>query len=462
PASLSESLKIGSLDEGFQPSPQTLSHPALAKIADPAKSDFATTTFTNYRPQEIPDSLANETSVGARLNNGDILLSSREVGKGQVILLSTPLDLSSGNLVTRQSFLPLLHELVYHLADPAAYELNLEPGWEVSIGLTGNRGRAIGEGLVGNYFKNHSDSEPAFTRTDDAIDFLWLGGSPAPGIPSDRFKVEWTGSLQAPFSGQYKFFAEVDDQFEFWLDGKRIGSFEHGGRNRQVNAKLEAGRWYDFWAVFREDSGEAKAALFWETKGLPRTVIGPEHFRSFSAKTNPALSGDELTTYEVDGPGGRARTASLSSQGGTSLLKLRGEISSGLYRLKVPENQRPFFSAFLRPDQNELPFTVKRNSEESYLTRLTESDYTFLANFVTLSQPQTLDELIGFLNGNQFGEELWKYLAVGALLFLLIEVALSRWIAHSRRLGEEITIQFESRDAPSTAFHEQLAKMGKA
>ncbi|MEM6279309.1 MAG: hypothetical protein AAF733_07530, partial [Verrucomicrobiota bacterium] len=66
------------------------------------------------------------------------------------------------------------------------------------------------------------------------------------------------------------------------------------------------------------------------------------------------------------------------------------------------------------------------------------------------------------LNGNQFGEELWKYLVVGALLFLLIEVALSRWIAHSRRLGEEITIQFESRESPSDAFHEQLAKMGKA
>ncbi|MEM7600947.1 MAG: hypothetical protein AAF357_05980, partial [Verrucomicrobiota bacterium] len=85
----------------------------------------------------------------------------------------------------------------------------------------------------------------------------------------------------------------------------------------------------------------------------------------------------------------------------------------------------------------------------------------FLSNFITLSQPHSLEELIGFLSGNQFGEELWKYLAVGALLFLLIEVGLSRWIAHSRRLGEEITIQFESKDAPTTAFHEQLAKMGK-
>lgn len=461
PATLSETPEIAPSDAGFSPSSQTLTHPALAKIADPAKSDFATTVFSNYRKQTVPDELARETSVGARLNNGDIFLSSRQIGKGQAVLLSAPLDLSSGNLVTRQSFLPFIHELVYHLADPAAYELNLEPGWEVNLSLSGKRGRAIGEGLVGRYYKSHNDTEPAFTRTDKSIDFNWLGGNPAPGIPSDRFKVEWSGSLQVPVSGQYKFSMDVDDSFEFSLNGNRVGHFKQPGGRRNVSAKLDAGRWYDFKATFREESGEAKAVLFWETNELPREVIGAEHFRSFSTKEKSAGTSTELTTYTVDGPGGRNRTASLSSAAGSSLLKLRGEISSGLYRLRVPDNQKPFFADFLRPDQLEIPFTVKRNGDESYLTRLTESDYTFLANFVTLSQPQSLEELIGFLNGNQFGEELWKYLAIGALLFLLIEIGLSRWIAHSRRLGEEITIQFESKDAPTSAFHEQLVKMGK-
>lgn len=462
PAMLSKDPEIAFSGDGFSPSAQTLTHPALAKIADPAKSDFATTVFSSYRKQTVPDQLVRETSVGARLNNGDVFLSSRQIGKGQVVLLSAPLDLSSGNLVTRQSFLPFIHELVYHLADPAAYELNLEPGWEVNIGLSGRKGRAIGEGLIGRYYKSHDDMEPAFTRTDDSIDFNWLNGNPAPGLPSDRFKIEWAGSLQAPLSGQYKFSMDVDDYFEFSLDGKRIGDFKNSGGRRNVSAKLEAGRWYEFKAEFREDSGEAKAVLYWETKNLPREVIGPDHFRSFEAGEKPARNTNDLTTYIVDGPGGRTRTASLSSAAGGSLLKLRGEISSGLYRLRVPENQKPFFADFLRPGKLEVPFTVKRNEAESYLTKLTESDYAFLANFLILSQPQSLEELIGFLNGNQFGEELWKYLAIGALFFLLIEIGLSRWIAHSRRLGEEITIQFESKETPSSAFHEQLAKMGKS
>ncbi|MEM6280017.1 MAG: PA14 domain-containing protein, partial [Verrucomicrobiota bacterium] len=307
PAEISGELEVSLPDEAFTPSPQTLSHPALAKIADPAKSDFATTSFSNYRPQIIPDTLTNNSSVGARLNNGDILLSSREVGTGQVVLLSTPLDLSSGNLVTRQSFLPFLHELIYHLADPAAYELNLDPGWEVNLALTGRRGRPIGEGLVGLYYRTHLDAEPSFRRTDSNIDFNWKEGSPAPGISSDRFRVEWTGSLQAPLTGQYKFSMEVDDEFQLWIDRKRLGEFKGNGGRRTLNTRLEAGRWYEFQAIFREESGEAKAKLFWETKGLPREVVAAEHFRTFTAKDSPGA--ESLTRYEVDGPGGRSRSA---------------------------------------------------------------------------------------------------------------------------------------------------------
>lgn len=461
PARLASAPEFASSDGGFSPSSQTLTHPALAKIADPTKSDFASTVFSNYRKQTVPDTLTKETSVGARLNNGDIFLSSRPVGKGEVVLLSTPLDLTSGNLVTRQSFLPFIHELVYHLADPDAYELNLDPGWEVNIALAGKGGRAIGEGLTGNYFASPNDREATFSRTDDSIQFNWLNGNPAPGIPSHNFRVEWTGSIQAPQSGLWNFTMDLDGSFELSIDGKRLGEFTGGTGKRTLKAKLEAGRWYDFRGVFREANGDAKAILYWSSGKDPRRIVSAGSFRSFEPSRDTTNGTTGLTTYQVSGPGGRMRTASLISAGGGSILKLRGEISSGLYRLQVPEEQRPFFANFLRKDAQEIPFTVKRNAAESQLIKLTESDYAFLANFITLSQPQTLEELIGFLNGNQFGEELWKYLLLAALLFLLIEIGLSRWIAHSRRMGEEITIQFESKDAPTSAFHEQLVKMGK-
>jgi hypothetical protein len=461
PAALGE-VTFAPADQAFSPSVQTLTHPALQKIADASKSDFAGTVITNFRPQAIPDTLTKESSVGARLNNGDILLSSRKVGKGQVILLGIPLDLSSGNLVTRQAFLPLIHELVYNLADPAAYQLNLEPGWEVNIGLTGKRGRAIGEGLIGRYYASHNATEPSFTRQDESINFNWLSGIPAPGIPADNFRVEWTGKIQLPASKDLNFKIEVDDAFEFWIDGKQVGQFNGPGGERRLSGKFEANRWYDFRAVFRENTGEAKAVLRWVGEGLPDQVIPSARFRSFAGGDELTGRGTGLTTFAVRGPDDRPRSAQLSSMDGGSVLKLQGDISSGLYHLTVPDEQSPFFAAFLRKESKEIPFTVKRDPAESRLTRLTETDYAFLGNFVTLSRPQTLEELIGFLNGNQFGQELWKYLALGAFVFLLVEIVLSRWIAQSRRMGEEIKIQFESKDAPTNTFREQLARFGKA
>ncbi len=462
PAQLNDTLTVAKADEYFSPSTATLSHPALQKIADPTTSDFASTIIKSYRAQTIPASMNRLTSIGAKLNNGDILLSSRKAGKGQVILTGIPLDLTSGNLVTRQSFLPYLHELVYHLADPAAYQLNLDPGWEINLSVTAPRGRAIGQGLIGNYFETRSHKTASSTRTDEAIQFDWGTASPAPSIPSDQFRIEWRGSLQFPESNRYSFSTDLDGEFEFWLDEKRIGAFRSPGGRRQMSAKLEGGRWYNFRATFMDEGGDAKVALYWESPDQKKQVIPSRFFRTFSRDENEVGKQSTLTTYQVSGPGNRPRSAQLGSADGNSVLKLQGEISSGLYNLSIPPEQTVFFSHLLRKGKNEIPFTVNRNTTESKLEKLNEADYAFVSNFITLSQPQTLEDLIGYLNGNQFGRELWSYLIIGALFLLILEIALSRWIAHSRRMGEEISIQFEAKDAPSSNFHEQLAKMGKA
>lgn len=449
-------------EQSFSPSLQTLSHPALAKVSDPGKSDFGGTVIAAYRPQAIPEALAAETSVGARLNNGEILLSSRQAGRGRVILLGTPLDLSGGNLVTRQAFLPFLHEIVYHLADPAAYQLNLEPGWEVALGLVGKRGRALGEGLVGRYYASRDAAEPVHERHDPGIQFNWMNGSPAPGVPADGFRVEWTGKIQLPDIKRLTLQADVDDALEIWINGKSVVQFDARTKERRYSEKYEPDRWYDFRAVFREDGGEARAILKWEGEKLPSQIVPPTRFRTFAGEGEETGRASGLASFPVSGPDGRPLVASLSSSESGSVLKLQGQISSGLYQLSVPDGQTAFFADFLRPGARDIPFTVKRDPAESRLARLGEPDYAFLANFVTVAKPQTLDELVGFLNGNQFGQELWKYLALGAFAFLLLEIALSRWIARSRRMGEEIQIQFESKDAPSNAFREQLAKFGKA
>jgi len=464
PARLADTLHIVRKDEVISPSVRTLTHPALQKIADASKSDFSTAVITNYRPQTIPDALRSESSVGARFNNGDIFLTSRRVGEGRVALLGTSLDATSGNLVTRQAFLPMIHELVYYLANPAAYDLNLDPGWEVNLTLTAKNGAAIGEGVIGNYYASLESPQPTLTRQDRNIQFNWGEGSPASGIPVDHFKVEWTGKIQIPETAEYTFTADANDLLDMWIGGKYLGGFRSSGGRQTLKTRLEGSRWYNLRAVFKEETGEARAILYWQSQNLNRQVVPTARLRSFSGPSTEIKTGSQsaLANYEVIGPDKKIETAQLISGGRGSVFKLKGDISSGLYELKIPREQRVYFSDFLQKDSHEIPFTVKSDPAESHLTKLTAADLTFINQFVTLSQPKTLEELIGFLNGNQFGQELWKYLAVGALLFLLLEIALSRWIARSRRMGEEIKVKFESKDNPTDSFRAQLSKMGKA
>ena len=461
PAQFQPTLAVAGLEELISPSAQTLTHPALAKVADTTKSDFSSTVVTSFWPLTVPNEMVKETSVGARFNNGEIMLASRPIGGGKVVMLGLPLDTTGGSLPTRQAYLPFIHELVYYLADPASYDLNLEPGWDLSLQLAGNRGAIIGEGLKGEYFASIDADRPAMTRNDATIQFNWAGGQPASAVPADNFKIVWTGKLRPPVSGTYRFYSEQDDSFSLWLDGRAV--IKNNGRGTY---KLDSNKWYDVRAEFIEYSGEAKVMLFWETREFGRQIIPPRFFRTFAG---PAPDGEDsegatsksLATYAVKSPTGSDLRAILNSSESGSLFKIKGDISSGLYHMTVPNDHRGYFTSFLRGESNQIPFTVKRDPSESHLTRLTEADFAFLEKFVTISQPETLEDIIGFLSGNQFGRELWKYLAVGAFFFLLLEVALSRWIARTRRTGEEISIDFENRDSPSDGFREQLEKMGK-
>jgi len=127
--------------------------------------------------------------------------------------------------------------------------------------------------------------------------------------------------------------------------------------------------------------------------------------------------------------------------------------------LEIPDDQADYFKELLTPGAKSIPFTVKRNPDESRLAQLSSADFTFLKNFVSIVDTDTVENVLKILNGSSFGKELWKNLAIGAFLILLIEIALSRWIARERRTGEEITIDFESNHAPTDGFKKQLSKV---
>jgi hypothetical protein len=274
--------------------------------------------------------------------------------------------------------------------------------------------------------------------------------------------VEWTGKLRVPDTESYVFDAEADDEFELWIDGHSVLGATPAKRGRGRGVKLQGGKWHDIRARLKEGGGQAKAILYWKHRKTPQQIVPPGSFRVFGGPAPADEDGmlqNSLARYSVTGPDHRPRRAELFSAERGSLVKVHGDVTSGLYQLEIPEDQRAYFREFLSQGQNTIPFTVKRDPEESRLQKLSEADFTFLGNFVTITQPETIEDVISILNGNQFGEELWKYLALGAFLFLLVEIALSRWIALSRRTGEEIKIDFEAKDTPTTGFRQQLDRI---
>jgi hypothetical protein len=433
----------------------TFRHPALRVVADRDQSDLPSVSFNHYWKLE-PDASAGAV-VGGRLNNGDPWLLSRRDGAGQIIQLASSLDLRAGNLPSREAFLPLIHELVYFLANPSRIELNLEPKWELALPLSGRGDAFAGNGVNATYEHalNGSRTKPV-NRLDPAIDFTWREAAPAEGIPAEDFKVRWTGKIQPPRSGNYRFEADADDSLEVSIDGRNVLRSEEG-RQRNRDVWLEANRLHDFKADFRERTGQALVKLYWSSDQLPKQVVPPSAFRSV---TSPK-EGAPLATFQVEGPRGEIRKAQISAGAEGAVAKIQGDVAAGLYRIRVPEADRLKVGELMAPDANSIPFTVTRDPAESRLAPLSPADREFLGRYLGMLYPETVDEVLQILTGKSFGEELWKPLAVGAFLFMLIESALARWIAASRRAGTDERVRFEAKGGPSEAFKRQLAAVRK-
>lgn len=287
----------------------TFDHHALRKVADSKQSDFAgarLTSFWQLKPNK-------GTQTAAALDNGDPFVLVRSAGAGTIIQLCCSLDTHSGNLVTRQAFLPFVHELTYFLASPEAFQLNLSPAPELSIVL----------------------------KRSPASDGTSMGG------------------------------------------------------------------------------------------------------------------GAETIAYPVMSPGGEEEQAAIVPQGSALFARLSGMPAAGLYEIQVPARDRPAFANLVN-SAGTIPFTVIRPAAESSLQMLTDEDFAFMNRYAEVLQPQNSTDILTILAGKSFGEELWKYMALAALFLLVAEIALTRWIATSRKTGRQENIEFESAQARSLRAIENL------
>ena len=133
------------------------------------------------------------------------------------------------------------------------------------------RGQA---GLKGDYYTGTNFEHKVFTRIDPQISFDWSRNNPGTGIPYSFYSIRWTGKLRVPATGEYKFYAKVDDGIRVWVGGKKVmESWQLNNSNRFVGViTLEAGRFYDLRVDYFNDINGGEIELYWQRPDARKAV----------------------------------------------------------------------------------------------------------------------------------------------------------------------------------------------
>ena len=147
-------------------------------------------------------------------------------------------------------------------------------------------GMGSSHGLAVEFFADLELEKKVHDRVDPVIDFHWPG-SPAPGVPTDRWSARWTGWICAPAPGTYKLIFYHDDGIRVYLDGKRaIDHWNTFGSNEVVVAFTKAPK--SIKIELRDDGAVAALRIRWAQKdGFAEQIVPTEawfHDRSAANK----------------------------------------------------------------------------------------------------------------------------------------------------------------------------------
>lgn len=147
-------------------------HPALALFNDPRRATLAGGQVRAWHVLAAPS--ADEDPVIARFDNGDTFLAERRVEQGRVILCTIPCDDAWSNLPRRPCFVPLVQELVTHLASQVYPPRNVE----------------VGQRLAGFVAAPEGEARAVFTDPDGAAHDVTVARRGTRGV------VEWADTAK--------------------------------------------------------------------------------------------------------------------------------------------------------------------------------------------------------------------------------------------------------------------------
>jgi hypothetical protein len=140
---------------------------------------------------------------------------------------------------------------------------------------------STGTGLTGRYYKDPTNGSHfgtlMVTKVDPTINFSWdLTGIPAAGMPVNYYSIRWTGQVQAPVTGSYRFSTVSDDGVRLWINGQLVidNWTNHTATvNTSPAISLTAGQRYTIRLDYYESTGPSRIDLRWTPPGQSMAII---------------------------------------------------------------------------------------------------------------------------------------------------------------------------------------------
>ena len=203
---------------------------------------------------------------------------------------------------------------------------------------------------------------------------------------------------------------------------------------------LDASKTYLVKLMFEEEKDDAFVQLRWRRPGnRDRDETVPASV--FTAEVAGPVDAGELV--QVTGPHDLPIKGEIYQDGINLFLHIARSLVPGRYVTELRPEQdgiRPWISGALDPEGGRIIFSVSANDDESRLEIATAEELQAVAgrHGLQMKMAGCLDDVVKALNGESFGKEIWRTLAWIAFLLLVLEPAVSRWIAVNRRTGDII------------------------
>jgi len=126
-------------------------------------------------------------------------------------------------------------------------------------------------------------------RIDPNLDFKWQK-PPMEGAPQENFAVRWTGQLNVPRTGRYRFYATSDDGVRLYVGGRLVleNWSDHAAETKEGGVRLKAGR-VPIIVEYYQSTGAAELKLEWDARNRDRQVIPTSVF--YASRDNDAPHG---------------------------------------------------------------------------------------------------------------------------------------------------------------------------